>query len=207
MTNGTRTDTQVSENVNHAHAYKRGAIVRIISSGVIGVVLRVDNADHTCLVSLTNQAICPLWYRIEDLEPYSEPSNVSADETKDDTKESVNLSQNTANCDKPKDNQLKDNMEEKELNLCELLKGCEGEKFYSPLFGECSLIRIKEQTIILEDRVDGQAYELYQEGYACFGGVTMLYPSRTLYEKYPLDAYSAWMKWNEARKPKYVSKM
>ena len=52
----------------------------------------------------------------EYLEPYTEPSNVSTNDTKDDTKESVNLSQETANCDKSEDNQLKGNMEEKELN-------------------------------------------------------------------------------------------
>lgn len=33
-------------------------------------------------------------------------------------------------------------------------------------------------------------------------GVCCLYPSRALYEKYPLDAYSAWMEWQSERTPK-----
>lgn len=33
-------------------------------------------------------------------------------------------------------------METKELNLCELLKGCEGMTFYSPIFGDVILINI-----------------------------------------------------------------
>ena len=53
----------------------------------------------------------------DNLEPYTEEPNVSTNDTKDDTKESRNLSQNIANCDKSKDNHLKDNMKEKELNL------------------------------------------------------------------------------------------
>ena len=30
----------------------------------------------------------------------------------------------------------------------------------------------------------------------------MYFPSKELYEKYPLDAYSAWMEWAGERKPK-----
>ena len=33
-------------------------------------------------------------------------------------------------------------------------------------------------------------------------GGCILWPSEELYEKYPLDPYSAWMEWKEARKPK-----
>ena len=36
----------------------------------------------------------------------------------------------------------------------------------------------------------------------CYEECCLLFPSRVLYEKYPLDAYSAWMEWKEARKPK-----
>ena len=44
------------------------------------------------------------------------------------TEESRNLSQNIANCDKSEDKELTDNVEKEELNLCELLRGCEGER-------------------------------------------------------------------------------
>ena len=35
-------------------------------------------------------------------------------------------------------------MESKELNLCELLKGCEGMLFYSTMGGYCRLIEVTE---------------------------------------------------------------
>ncbi len=31
------------------------------------------------------------------------------------------------------------------LNLCELLKGYEGETFYSPIFGDCELFEINKE--------------------------------------------------------------
>ena len=121
------------------------------------------------------------------------------------TKESRNLSQNTANCDKPEDNQLKDNMKEKELDLTQLLKGCEGEWFYVVPCGEMELkgiakielkpLHFSRDTINCLTKADGRAYE---------DGSCIIYPSRALYEKYPLDAYSAWLEWKESRKSKYV---
>ena len=126
-----------------------------------------------------------------DLEPYTE--------------EYCNLSQNIANCDKPKDNQLKDNMEEKELNLSEILTGCQGEEFYSLSLGTVKFEEIKEDYSLLFINVaaDEPMY-VTTEGYGAFaeGDVCLIYPSRALYERYPLDAYSAWMEWKEARKPK-----
>ncbi|MDE7442147.1 MAG: hypothetical protein K2M69_08280 [Muribaculaceae bacterium] len=150
-----------------------------------------------------------LWNECE-LEPYIEPSNVSINDTKDDTKESRNLSQNIANCDKSEDQELKDNMEEKELNLVELLRGCEGEEFYSIVYGNVTL------EVIHSPEVDDLKYYLltrpnscrigrdlvYPNGKVDANGAILLYPSKELYEKYPLDAYAAWMEWKEARKPK-----
>lgn len=138
------------------------------------------------------------------LEPYTVPRN---------------LSQSTSNCDKSKDNQLKDNMEAKgfgrevnfttkELNLCELLKGCEGEKFYSLIVGDVTFEGIDshwEQEAFKPIVCTGGNYNLdgtYTD--PSDNGVCCLYPSRALYEKYPLDPYTAWMEWKEARKPKYI---
>lgn len=135
-------------------------------------------------------------YSAEDLESYTE--------------ESRNLSQNIANCDKSEDNQLKDNMEEKELNLVALLRGCEGEEFYSIVYGNVTL------EVIHSPEVDDPKYYLltrpnscrigrdlvYPNGKVDANGAILLYPSKELYEKYPLDAYAAWQEWKEARKPK-----
>ena len=127
---------------------------------------------------------------------------------------SVNLSQNIANCDKLNSKQLKDNMEAKELgkednfptkeiDLSELLQGCEGESFYVMPCGEMELkginklelksLHFSKGAINCLTKTDGRAYE---------DGSCIIYPSRALYEKYPLDPYSAWMEWKEARKPK-----
>lgn len=97
------------------------------------------------------------------------------------------------------------NMEEKELNLCELLKGCEGEEFYSPAFGNIQLEEIEDNNLIFKEDYNEEVDELIQtdrEGVHSFNGMPIIYPSRALYEKYPLDAYAAWMEWKEARKPK-----
>lgn len=99
----------------------------------------------------------------------------------------------------------KETMEEKELNLCELLKDCEGEGFYSPAFGNIQLEENEENNLVFREDYNKAVDELIQtdrEGVHSFNGMTIIYPSRALYEKYPLDAYSAWMEWKEARKPK-----
>ena len=119
------------------------------------------------------------------------------------TKESRNLSQNTANCDKPEDNQLKDNMKEKELDLTQLLKGCEGEDIFDIEKGIVTIKEVKQRCIATKSdegiiNYVGKYIEQFPSGGARF------YPSRALYEKYPLDAYSAWMEWKESRKPKFI---
>lgn len=103
-----------------------------------------------------------------------------------------------------------DDMETKELNLCEMLKGHEGETFYSPICGEIEINQIIEldngQLI-----VEAQAINPHKDGgYSVVGfdaqgkynehGQCTLYPSRALYERYPLDAKKAWSEWREAQK-------
>ncbi len=100
-------------------------------------------------------------------------------------------------------------MEEKELNLCDLLKGCEGERFYSRAYGEVTL-----NEIVIDDRPCSQEIKVYtpdpqsdrlwflRDGRKHKNGEIDLYPSRQLCMKYPLDAYAAWMEWAESRKPK-----
>ena len=90
-----------------------------------------------------------------------------------------------------------------ELHFCKLLKGHEGEIFYSPCFGEVKLevihtpevsdtsyyILVRPKTITIGREL------IHDDGSLNKSGVCMLYPSRSLYEKYPLDPYSAWKEW------------
>ena len=98
----------------------------------------------------------------------------------------------------------KEPMEEKELNLCELLKGCEGEVFYSLMFGEVTFKGvIEEPNLSFGEKPIATDQGRYLPN-AMYGleGVPTLFPSRALYEKYPLDARAAWMEWKETREPK-----
>ncbi len=149
------------------------------------------------------------------LEPYTEEPKDAYEQYRDaKADESRNLSQEVANCDKSEesrknkqnlslsDNQKTENMEEKELNLCQLLKGCEGETFYSRAYGE---VRLNE--IVRDDRPNSQEIKCYtpdpqsdriwflRDGRKFKNGEIDLYPSRALYEKYPLDARAAWQEW------------
>ena len=107
--------------------------------------------------------------------------------------------------------ETKDNMEEKELNLAELLKGCEGEEFFSISVGKVMFKAIydfddthKIRTI-RKDAV-GNEYNVnfHSDGRRNKAGLQDLYPSEDLLKKYPLDAKKAWDEWASERKPKYI---
>ena len=90
-----------------------------------------------------------------------------------------------------------DIMEEKELNLCELLKSCEGMEVYSLLEGIAFIRNVCNALITtMENNNYGEKGNVYVRG-EC-----LLYPSKELYMKYPLDAYSAWMEWQVEKKSK-----
>ena len=124
-------------------------------------------------------------YSESQIESYIEENKepiVSKDDTMDDTKEP---------------------MEEKELNLCELLKGCEGEEFWSPMFDAVKLSRIDigDNKPLMFNWKDGVIYTR-PNGVMYSNTLPIIFPSRALYEKYPLDARAAWMEWQSERKPK-----
>jgi hypothetical protein len=152
-------------------------------------------------------------FKDEWLEPYTEPETKL---TKDkETKGKHNLSQNSAEkCD---NNDAISTDEKKELNLCELLKGHEGEYLYVPICGtEIELKKIRNTFIVFNlDKEEGCTIECNRKGQQCIGtiddcgkfsvisypnGHCMVYPSRALYEQYPLDPYTAWMKWKEEQR-------
>ncbi len=184
--------------------FKVGDKVRVINDcgcnacGLIGVV--EDVATRSVNVTCDDIELSCLY---EWIEPYTEP------ETKEETmetKENRNLSQDVANCDKS---------ECKELNLCELLKGHEGGAFYSPICGTDIELKevFKSYLVFYLDKDDDCTIECETRGWQRIGtlddcgtfksitypdSACLIYPSRALYEQYPLDPYTAWMKWQES---------
>ena len=74
-------------------------------------------------------------------------------------------------------NQIKQvNMESKELNLCELLKGCEGMVFYSTMVGYCRLIEVTE--FITIGYGDDEYVFLESDGKYNVEGECTLFPSK-----------------------------
>lgn len=71
--------------------------------------------------------------------------------------------------------------EDKDLNLCELLKGCEGMEFYSPYLGKCVLDDLDwgddDHCIRLKNKENGQWVAIPACGHE-EGGELMLYPSK-----------------------------
>lgn len=125
------------------------------------------------------------WFSESVLEPYTE--------------ESRNQSQNIANCDKFEDNQLRDNMEEKELDLGELLKGCEGEKIFLPDEGECEIVSVAESEIELSQEQNCIIKLCDESLWMKHTGFAYAYPSKDSFLANPLNAPKAWKEWKEAR--------
>lgn len=74
-------------------------------------------------------------------------------------------------------NQIKQvTMETKELNLCELLKGCEGMVFYSTMVGYCRLIEVTEYITIGYGNDDYVFLE--SDGKYAIDGECTLFPSK-----------------------------
>ena len=93
-------------------------------------------------------------------------------------------------------------MEEKELNLCEILKGYEGDIFYSPAYGDVALNFITDTVLGFSAEFSTDEKGRIRFNKEIHSPECMLYPSRDLYLKYPLDAKKAWGEWIEANKPK-----
>lgn len=92
-----------------------------------------------------------------------------------------------------------DNFPTKELNLGELLKGCEGERFFSPTHGAVILEAMDDY--YLRFRVSYRGTASVPPKISLKTGYADYYPSEELFVKYPLDAPKAWQEWKKARKP------
>lgn len=102
------------------------------------------------------------------------------------------------------------NSENSQLNLCELLQGHEDEEFYSLVAGKCRLKEINEGAgypicIILDACATWEYLTKDGKRFNVSDARCILFPSRSLYEQYPLDAYAAWMKWKEEQKKYSIS--
>ena len=116
-------------------------------------------------------------------EPYTEPETKPTENMKTKEKQKGEKGNNSENF---------------QLDLCELLKGHEGEKFYSPIVGDCTLKAITDYIYVAVN--DHPSYCFFLDGRRENSGAVVFFPSRALYEQYPLDPYTAWMKWQEGQK-------
>ncbi len=179
--------------------FEVGQFVRCLLDFVVDKPLRIVNYD-----SADNQyqleGMPILWVDENQIEPYTEEKNDNML-----TEEDPDIAQKLPyleHLSKQKEVETKNDMEEKELNLCELLKGCEGEELFTIPYGELFLGEINEDYLILKwDGYCGQV-NYHHNGKLYTTGEVTLYPSRALYEKYPLDAKKAWAEWVENKKPK-----
>lgn len=98
--------------------------------------------------------------------------------------------------------ETKDNMEEKEFNLCKILQGREGERIFLPGEGECEIVSIRKNAIeFTRNGID--RFGLYNESLRLGStGFAYAYPSEESFITNPLNARKAWLEWSEARKPK-----
>lgn len=89
-----------------------------------------------------------------------------------------------------------EDMETKELNLCELLH--EGDTVYSLINGEGEIKEIDEYSLYINGwyyNNDGTI-----QGSDAPKSYCLVFPSRALYEQYPLDAAKAWSVWQKTQK-------
>lgn len=175
--------------------FKLGDPVRVIS--ILGYIdeiteiIAVDKDDPNApyKIDLLDREGCGIWCSEDAIALYDESKY-------------CNLSQETANCDKSEGNKLKDKMTDQEFDLCQILKGCEGETIFLPDDGECKIVNVSEDTIKLtrngNDTIElrGESLLLQRTGFA------YAYPSKRAFLADPLNAEWVWKEWAEARTPK-----
>lgn len=97
--------------------------------------------------------------------------------------------------------QTNDNMEEKELNLGEILKDYIGDTFFHPHYGD---VEVEKVTSFIFLRVgDGTTLSIPKTDCLYATGMAFLYPDAESLKKYPFDGKVAWQEFVEANKPTY----
>lgn len=186
--------------------FKVGDKVKVIEpncwhSGQIGIVRKARTSSEQVMVTFSEGGAAN-FYSEECLEPYTEP------ETTKNAKEAANAfayDSKLTKYMKAKDEAKEAKGGTKELNLCELLKGHEGERlFYTPMgdviyFGIEINLSVKS-IIIKQTRDSALTHCIRSDGRLGKKGECLLFPSRELWEQYPLEPYKAWMKWKEEQK-------
>lgn len=89
-----------------------------------------------------------------------------------------------------------------ELDLAQLLKGHEGESIFLTTMGEVLVEKVSEEHLFFRLRATEPGWRLNATGKMSENGVVIAYPSRTLYEQYPLDPLKAWSEWQEGQEIK-----
>lgn len=94
---------------------------------------------------------------------------------------------------------------ENNFNLAKIIKGNNGCIFFCVIFGDVTLSKIRYKSdypIAIKDKC-GTDFYLDSEGKSLKGtGLTVLFPDRESYAKYPMDAEKAWYEWQLSNKPK-----
>ncbi len=135
--------------------------------GICDTIYIIDEVSTTYKIRNSN-GLSYSFATESDLIPYTEP------ETKEET------------------------MEAKELNLCELLAGHEGESIFLTTLGNVIIHSVSERSVQFKAHETAKGiYYLPSNGKLNKNGLVVAFPSRALYEQYPLDPYTAWMKWQE----------
>lgn len=96
-------------------------------------------------------------------------------------------------------------MDKKELDLRELLKGHEGEYFYHLMYGEVRLATVSQEDVEwpISICLRCNAWFIKKDGKGnAKDSAYLLFPSRELFEKHPLDAIAAWNEWSESNNTK-----
>lgn len=151
-----------------------GERIRIASSGEEDFINMITKDD--CYKLLEHRGK----YTESDLIPYTEPETKSTE-----------------------DMETKEEKSEIPINLCELLRGHEGETFYHLMYGEVEYKGVNKDGFIAF--TDSKIPTIYDDGKYDQHANVVLYPSRALYEQYPLDSYTAWMKWQEEQERYFLS--
>ena len=174
LTSETEPKFKVGDKVKIVGAYTEATKSRL---GKVGKINNIANTNDYLVLFENGQD----WIHVSCLEPYTEEPNVAILDATEETK---------------------DNMEEKDFNLCKILQECEGEQIFLTDEGECKIVSVTEDVLTLT-RNGNDIIELRDDSlFLNPTGCAYAFPSMESFIANPLNARKAWMEWSEARKPK-----